>query len=349
MSYSSEVLADSPLGWWKLDEASGTTAADSSGNGRSLTLHGSVTPGAAVLRPGGGTSFDFSGSAGSYLDIAFVAWMQTASFTWEAWVNLDSVSSYRGLVSRDAASPRGPAWYLTSGKENLYQTTDHLGTATQSITTLYHLAVTYDNATGTVVFYVNGAVDATLTGQSFNNTNSQPLVVGGSYGGTGAVTLLLDGKMCDVAAYGSALSAARIAAHYTAGTAVAASATASLSLVASSTAGSQPASGTASLDLTASGTPNARPTAAAALSLTAGSSGAARATATATLTLTATARAAALYTGDTSNFYNGLDLQGAAEVTITTPPAAPPGPVVAVKVDKAIPFPKPDLVKGRPT
>ena len=33
-SYSQEVLADSPLAYWRLGEASGTTAADASGNNR---------------------------------------------------------------------------------------------------------------------------------------------------------------------------------------------------------------------------------------------------------------------------------------------------------------------------
>lgn len=36
--YDAEVLADTPWGYWKFDEASGTTIADASGNGRNLSI-----------------------------------------------------------------------------------------------------------------------------------------------------------------------------------------------------------------------------------------------------------------------------------------------------------------------
>ena len=41
--YDTEILADSPVGYWKLNETSGTTAYDSSGNGNNGTLHGGIT------------------------------------------------------------------------------------------------------------------------------------------------------------------------------------------------------------------------------------------------------------------------------------------------------------------
>lgn len=43
MSYDSEVAADSPAIYWKLQETSGTTATDSSGNARHGTYNGTVT------------------------------------------------------------------------------------------------------------------------------------------------------------------------------------------------------------------------------------------------------------------------------------------------------------------
>ena len=42
-SLSSAILALSPVGYWKLDESSGTTATDSSGNGRNGTYSGTYT------------------------------------------------------------------------------------------------------------------------------------------------------------------------------------------------------------------------------------------------------------------------------------------------------------------
>ncbi len=46
-SYSASVLADSPLAYWRLGEASGTTAADASGNGRTGSYLNTPTLGAA--------------------------------------------------------------------------------------------------------------------------------------------------------------------------------------------------------------------------------------------------------------------------------------------------------------
>ncbi len=46
--YRAAVLADAPLAYWTLDEASGTVAADHSPNGRTGTLAGGVTLGAAA-------------------------------------------------------------------------------------------------------------------------------------------------------------------------------------------------------------------------------------------------------------------------------------------------------------
>ncbi|MEY2930156.1 MAG: Concanavalin A-like lectin/glucanase superfamily, partial [Pseudomonadota bacterium] len=43
MTYASEVAADTPWGYWKFDDASGSTATDSSGNSRHLTLSGTYT------------------------------------------------------------------------------------------------------------------------------------------------------------------------------------------------------------------------------------------------------------------------------------------------------------------
>src|SRR5438067_11967982 len=47
-NYATAVLADSPTGFWRLAETSGTTAADATGHGNVLTYSGGYTLGAAV-------------------------------------------------------------------------------------------------------------------------------------------------------------------------------------------------------------------------------------------------------------------------------------------------------------
>ena len=45
-AYASVVLGDTPTGYWRLGESSGTTASDASGNGLAATYNGGFTLGA---------------------------------------------------------------------------------------------------------------------------------------------------------------------------------------------------------------------------------------------------------------------------------------------------------------
>jgi hypothetical protein len=59
--YRAAVMADTPSGYWRLDETSGTAAADASGNGNAGTYAGGVTlnePGPSPARtpPRGSTA-----------------------------------------------------------------------------------------------------------------------------------------------------------------------------------------------------------------------------------------------------------------------------------------------------
>lgn len=125
---------------------------------------------------------------------------------------------------------------------------------------------------------------------------------------------------------------------------------ASLSLSASGGASGSPG-GTASLNLIATGTALAvlAASGSATLTLTASGSAVMSAGGTAVLTLTAGGVALALYDTDTSNALDGLDLLLTADVIFPVPIAAPPASVAALHYDKAVPYPVPVMVGGRPT
>jgi hypothetical protein len=53
MSYQLKVIKDNPVGFWALDETTGTTASDISGCGNSGTYSGGITNGLIPLIPGG--------------------------------------------------------------------------------------------------------------------------------------------------------------------------------------------------------------------------------------------------------------------------------------------------------
>lgn len=213
LTYAQQVLADNPIGYWKLDETAGTTAADSSGNGRDMTVSGSVTLGAAAIRPNSPRAFDFTGG---YLSRAYDAGLNANSHSWEAWVNADAVSSYRAILARDGNSgSRGPTLYVQGGILDLYTGgNDVVAARTLAIGGMYHVVATYDYAAQLVCFYVNGVLDVVRTGWNIPISALNGIYIGASPAGTGAPTLPFDGKISDVAYYTTTLSALRVAEHY---------------------------------------------------------------------------------------------------------------------------------------
>lgn len=387
MTYSAEVLADSPLVYLQLDETSGTTAVDSSGNGRDMTSAG-CTVNQATLMPNGSKSYDFPGST-SQISLADAAWQRPTAFTIEAWIQQDVTTSFKAIAAKDG-SGSGWAFYSIDGKLSLYTNgTAHTDIARIVAGTTYHVAATYD--TGAIKIYLNGSQVYSTTGASLTQTSGTALLVGVSTGSNGGATrtFRFDGRLDEVAYYGTALSGARISAHYDAGTSAgtAASGTASLTLAASGDAGStavgtgslslsasgaaaveatgtaalslsaagalvapEPASGTAALSLSADASALAAGAGSASLDLSATGAATLGVSGAASLTLSAVGSGSVLYDTDTSNLLNGRDRGGSAAVTVTQPVEAPPASLVlATKVDKAIAYPAPVMVKGRPT
>jgi hypothetical protein len=88
VSYYSAILADSPVAFWPLDEASGTTAFDQSGNGFNGAHQNTPTPG--ILGPIPGlTATDFNEDQTEYTTVATNALMHVANgnnaWSLESW------------------------------------------------------------------------------------------------------------------------------------------------------------------------------------------------------------------------------------------------------------------------
>lgn len=218
MAYADEVLVDSPLVYWKMDEAS-TIQLDSSGNDRNLTLSASTGTASAGLITTG-SSWDVSGSA--YGICGYGTWMNQSSFTVEAWIRPDSTSNYKAIVTRDgASSSRGWAFYVNSGQLLCYdfRMGDGVvvrGSGTLFANTVYYVALTFDGTS--VRLYLNGGLDGTsLPAAWFGGALSNAMLVGGSYAGTSTPALNFDGSIDEVAYYPTVLTQERIAAHYAAG------------------------------------------------------------------------------------------------------------------------------------
>ena len=154
------------LGFWRLGESSGTTAIDESGT--SNGTYNNVTLGATGVG-GGNTSADFDGST-SYVDLGNLDANGTG-LTMAAWVNFDSITPADGRIfgKSDGSFNADHTWMLSTydvGADNYLRFRLSAGGHTDSIIASegpglttgqwYHVAATYDNATGLMSMYVDG-------------------------------------------------------------------------------------------------------------------------------------------------------------------------------------------------
>lgn len=226
MTYSSEVLADSPRGYWRLGETSGTTAVDSaSGGGHPGTYGGTFTLGTTGL---------LSGDTDKALTLNAAGWVtipetvDLTAFTVEGWykgttATFNLVSRRHGLTGSTSRSfwiggQSGSATVLIlRGTGGTFTSVTSSDLITDNLR--HHLAGTYDGTT--LRLYLDGReVGTPSTAVSGPlNTDDNALVIGGQQtsSGSDAITPNLAGVVDEVAFYTTALSASRIAAHFAAG------------------------------------------------------------------------------------------------------------------------------------
>jgi hypothetical protein len=224
------VLADTPVSYWRLGEASGTAANDERG-----ALPGSYS-GQPVLGTTGALAGDpntavrFSGS-GQYVNVTDAPQLSSEAggsgkLSIEAWINVASLppSGPATVVSKGAAGGYEYAlrvWYTGAVEMVLWApggtTYASIATPGRVVTTgsWYHLVGTCDNGVACRV-YVNGVEVANKTsnwGAKLPADTTAPL----SIGRRGDNVQYLAATIDEVAIYSTVLSSSLIQAHYTAG------------------------------------------------------------------------------------------------------------------------------------
>lgn len=191
-------FAPGPVGHWKLDEKTGQTAADASGNNNSATLGANSSAGAddptwISAKYGGGLQFDGSNDYAFVTDPASgVLDFGTGNFTIETWLKFPLAGSFvwNGIISK-GYSTTGPAntWGLTTGNPATglaYGDTVDAGgsfNASYQFTNLptsgfHHIAVTRENGTA-YKFYIDGILNGSQTsGATATLSNSSNLQFG---------------------------------------------------------------------------------------------------------------------------------------------------------------------------
>ncbi len=195
------------IGWWKLDETSGITAADSSGNGNDGTLRGDPQWVSGWIN--GALNLD---GDGDYVDcgydpifdvtgeITVAAWVTIRSVPTE-WVTVVSKGEYAWRISNDSADPRFhfgvTIWSEVNPSVN--------GVTEVGYDEWHHVAGTYDGSD--INLYLDGVIDATIGSTVDIGTNTSNVLIGENPEAAGRHW---DGIIDDVRIYDRALSQAEI-------------------------------------------------------------------------------------------------------------------------------------------
>jgi hypothetical protein len=226
--YSDAILATSGLvGYWRLDETTGTVADDSSSGNRDGTINGSPTLGATSILPyGGGTAIDFDGTD-DYVTIPYAAALNPASFSVECWARVDGgAGTFRTVLSTRDVNTRGYVIYATNtdkwafyvGRASSNSWYEGITATDATIGNVYHIVGTYDAGTTTAKTYINGVevLSGAVTGGLDPNT-ARALQIGVGVNET-PLSFWFNGVIDEVAIYNVALSAGTVEAHYDLGT-----------------------------------------------------------------------------------------------------------------------------------
>jgi hypothetical protein len=212
-SYRDEVLADGPVGYWRLGESGATTAASETGTDSGIYMNGVTLgrPGAITGDPSTGAGLD--GVDDTVRVPSSAALGPTAGISLEAWVDPAASTGTSTILRKD-----GQYLLRLTPSGNLIFRLWHGSTATELTTApnlvqpgrYHHVVATWDGAEMTV--YVNATRRGTLelSGPIVSGTSS--LYLGASSGAYDWLKADID----EVAVYGEALSARRVAAHFAA-------------------------------------------------------------------------------------------------------------------------------------
>lgn len=224
-AYHASVLADTPSAYWRLGEASGTTAADETGTYPG-TYVGSPTLGASGIFPGN-TAVTFNATTTKEVTIPLASCAGTSGSV-EAWVKPIAIGGFMNILSSSATANIDHYWRLdieptgraavisfdgTGSANALY------GNTVMSAGTWYHIVAVSDGSNTKI--YVNGILQ-TITislganiGEWFGDIAGRVNAKISLLTRTSSI-LPFNGVIDEVALYSGQLSAARVLAHYNA-------------------------------------------------------------------------------------------------------------------------------------
>lgn len=213
--YSRRVYLDAPAAYFRLNEASGTTMVDASGNNRNGTLSG-ATLGQAALYPGGPPSA-LGGSSGQGVgSVTAAPWMTFGrSYSVEFWAKINTTGDAVGLMSRYNGTAGGWVVWQRGGYIGFTYIPTVPGTNQQdlygvvfSVGQIVHVAYVQDG--NKAWLYINGVEVIRVTVDDSTFPSTLPDIEIGGYAGTN----YSGATFSEAAYYTYPLNSAQVRNHY---------------------------------------------------------------------------------------------------------------------------------------
>jgi hypothetical protein len=228
--YQGVVLADNPIGFWMLNETSGSTGDDLTANNNNMTFRNSPTLNVSTGLSGVTKAITFNGTD-QVADTAIVATFNTnANSAWssELWFKTTSTTSFASPgVWKGTGDVETAAFFFNvggSGKVGV-RAMDSAGsgfilienaTGTYNDGNWHYLCAT-SVSTGNMTLYVDGvSVASTSTARYGTNQNKQ-ITAGANATAETSFANYFNGSLAAVAVYSTTLSGTQITKHYTEG------------------------------------------------------------------------------------------------------------------------------------
>ncbi len=230
--YSTAILADGPVAFWRMNETTGTVATDSAGTFNGVYTNASIDQtGYTLGSDPTNLAVAFGSSAGQGSD-SYVGGMPldfatggTAVFSLEAWVNGSSQVPSSGIVGKGAGGSE--ECYLDCGSSasagafrffvrNAANTVASANSTFQADGAWHHLVGVCDQSNGVIRLYIDGqqVASASSSGGIRTTANANMNIGARQQNSSGSYNFQFNGYINQVAVYNYALSPAQVQNHY---------------------------------------------------------------------------------------------------------------------------------------
>jgi len=227
--YQALVLGDNPIGFWMLNETSGSTGDDLTAGNNNMTFQNSPTLNVSTGLSGVTKAITFNGS-NQVADTAIVSTFQTnANSAWssELWFNTTSTTSFASPgVWKGTGDVETAAFYFNvggSGKVGVRAMDSGGGlilienaTGTYNDGNWHYLCATSVSA-GNMTLYVDGVSKASTSTARYGINQNKQITAGANGTAESSFANYFAGSLAAVAVYSTTLSGAEIIEHYNEG------------------------------------------------------------------------------------------------------------------------------------